>query len=76
MNSQPLPTEDEWRARFKARLIARGTLPGIADDIEQNVVLKSDMYDYTLDDSPEQAADDEMTEWDNDEPDEDEDNAG
>ena len=59
-----LPTEEEWRERFKKRLIERGSLPGIADDTEQSIILRTETYDYTLDDSPEDSADAEMAEWD------------
>jgi len=55
-------TEDEWRARFRARLIEKGIMPGDADDVMASInIVQED--DYSLDDNPEDMADDRLTEW-------------
>lgn len=59
---------EEWRAKYRARLIERGVMPGLADDVTQNVeIVEENPLMYTTDDDPVQAADDELAEWADDE---------
>lgn len=72
MNAQPIPTEEEWRARFKARLLEHGIMQGDADDILTSINIVQE-EDYKLEDNPEEMADERFAEF-YDEDDEEEDN--
>ncbi|HSX77261.1 MAG TPA: hypothetical protein VLQ80_01625 [Candidatus Saccharimonadia bacterium] len=61
------PTVTQWLARYKARMLARG----VPEDMAQEAVGAVDMSSgesstNSLDESPEDAADDEMSYWDDD----------
>lgn len=57
-------TEQEWRARYAARIVAVAKTPlEDAQQCAENVALDDGIYDIETD-SPEEAADDEMEYWD------------
>lgn len=64
--NQP-PTVTQWLARYKARMLSRG----VPEDMAEAAVGAVDMGSgenstNSLDESPEDAADDEMSYWDDD----------
>jgi hypothetical protein len=61
------PTVSDWLARYKARMLTRGVPEDMAQAATEAVDMASgEASTNSLDESPEDAADDEMSYWDDD----------